>query len=422
MGIGTSSISSKLYVAGGTNDQLLRVGNTNAVGTQYISIYANGAEAYYNSVNTQNSVYGSHIWQSTNNGGTVERARINSSGALLVGTTSTYNSERLIVDSNGGSTSYNSKFIYSGTTNTAYCATTWSHGQSGTATGYVGVGGSATGNTAFANNFVVGTQTASALVFNTGDAERARITSGGQLLVGTTTTSGGEIARFQTASGATYVGIIASTTGSSYVNFGDTSDANVGFIGYDHTSNYMHFRTNSAEAMRIDSSQNLLVGTTSQLGVGKVNIAYAGASAWGMAFKTTGQDNSTAIVFRNSSDTSVGSIQTTTSATSYVTSSDYRLKNTIAPMIGALAKVALLKPVTYKWNADGSDGEGFIAHELAEVCPQAVAGEKDAVNEDGSIKPQGIDTSFLVATLTAAIQEQQAIIESLKARLDAANL
>ena len=82
----------------------------------------------------------------------------------------------------------------------------------------------------------------------------------------------------------------------------------------------------------------------------------------------------------------------------------------------------MLKPCTYKWNADGSNGEGFIAHELAEVCPQAVTGEKDAVDADGKPKYQGIDVSFLVATLTAAIQEQQAIIESLKARLDAANL
>jgi hypothetical protein len=88
-------------------------------------------------------------------------------------------------------------------------------------------------------------------------------------------------------------------------------------------------------------------------------------------------------------------------------------------MTGALARVSELKPVTYKWKADGSDGEGFIAHELAEVVPSAVTGEKDAVNEDGSIKPQGIDTSFLVATLTAAIQEQQAMIEELKAKVAA---
>jgi hypothetical protein len=118
-----------------------------------------------------------------------------------------------------------------------------------------------------------------------------------------------------------------------------------------------------------------------------------------------------------------GNISWNNSSTTYNTSSDYRLKNSIAPMTGALAKVALLKPCTYKWNADGSDGEGFIAHELAEVVPQCVTGKKDAVREDGvTPRYQGVDTSFLVATLTAAIQEQQVIIESLKARLDAANL
>jgi hypothetical protein len=71
---------------------------------------------------------------------------------------------------------------------------------------------------------------------------------------------------------------------------------------------------------------------------------------------------------------------------------------------------------------DGSDGQGFIAHELQEVVPDCVTGEKDAIDADGKPQYQGIDVSFLVATLTSAIQEQQAIIESLKARLDAANL
>ena len=91
-------------------------------------------------------------------------------------------------------------------------------------------------------------------------------------------------------------------------------------------------------------------------------------------------------------------------------------------MTGALATVSQLNPVTYNWKADGSSGQGFIAHELQAVVPDAVTGEKDAVNPDGSIKAQGIDTSFLVATLTAAIQElaaasveQQALITQLQA-------
>mgnify|MGYP000485198799 FL=1 len=88
-------------------------------------------------------------------------------------------------------------------------------------------------------------------------------------------------------------------------------------------------------------------------------------------------------------------------------------------MTGGLSKIAQLKPVTYKWNADNSDGEGFIAHELAEVFPGAVTGEKDALKEDGSINPQGIDTSFLVATLVTAIQEQQVMIQELTAKVAA---
>jgi hypothetical protein len=126
-------------------------------------------------------------------------------------------------------------------------------------------------------------------------------------------------------------------------------------------------------------------------------------------------------VFRYNS-TSIGSILGNGTSTSYNTTSDYRLKENVAPMTGALAKVAQLKPCTYTWKSNGSNGQGFIAHELAEVVPEAVNGEKDALDENGKPDYQGIDTSFLVATLTAAIQEQQTIIESLKARLDAANL
>jgi hypothetical protein len=121
----------------------------------------------------------------------------------------------------------------------------------------------------------------------------------------------------------------------------------------------------------------------------------------------------------NASGGIVGGVVTTSTATSFNTSSDYRLKENIVPMTGALDKVAQLKPVTYTWKANGSNAQGFIAHELQEVVPDCVTGEKDAVDENGNIKPQGIDTSFLVATLTAAIQEQQAIINDLKARVTA---
>lgn len=172
------------------------------------------------------------------------------------------------------------------------------------------------------------------------------------------------------------------------------------------------------ERMRVDGEGNLLINQPVFGFTNNNSIAIGpNSSEQSIIFNHyTGTASGTGYAKFAYAGSQIGSItQNGTTAVAYNTSSDYRLKNTIAPMMGALAKVALLKPCTYKWNADGSDGEGFIAHELAEVCPHAVTGEKDAVNEDGSIKPQAIDTSFLVATLTAAIQELKAEFDAYKA-------
>jgi len=130
----------------------------------------------------------------------------------------------------------------------------------------------------------------------------------------------------------------------------------------------------------------------------------------------TGTTAFAAITFnKGATQTTVGNIVCTTTGTAYNTTSDYRLKENVLPMQGALARVAALKPVTYTWKADGSNGEGFIAHELAEVCPAAVSGEKDAVYSNGNPRYQGIDTSYLVSTLVAAIQELKAEFDAYKA-------
>jgi hypothetical protein len=171
-------------------------------------------------------------------------------------------------------------------------------------------------------------------------------------------------------------------------------------------------------SVRITSAGEVLVGTTALIYGNSGNIQSFGSSNF-VAGGNSGSATCTALrMINNNSGVTVGTITYGASSTAYNTTSDYRLKNTIAPMTGALAKVQQLKPVTYKWNADGSDGEGFIAHELAEVCPQAVTGEKDAVDAEGKPVYQGVDTSFLVATLTAAIQEQQAMIQQQQAMLN----
>lgn len=217
--------------------------------------------------------------------------------------------------------------------------------------------------------------------------------------------NGGEAATFQ-------------INGSSNTSYAGANSVNIGSI----TNNNLAFITNNTERARIDSSGNLLVGTTTS------NFNFA--SGWNILINSGASYTNTAHANGTSSGAGyanfvynsgiIGSItQNGTTAISYNTSSDYRLKEAIAPMTGALAKVALLKPCTYKWKVDGSDGQGFIAHELAEVEAGCVTGEKDAVDADGNPQYQGIDTSFLVATLTAAIQEQQTLITALTARITA---
>jgi hypothetical protein len=164
--------------------------------------------------------------------------------------------------------------------------------------------------------------------------------------------------------------------------------------------------------MTLNSSGILLMGMAAIVGGARMSIQPASAS--GVSIETNSSSTYYPMWFQVAS-TQYGYISTTTSGTTYNTTSDYRLKENIQPMTGALAKVAQLKPCTYVWKKTGDSGQGFIAHELAEIVPECVTGKKDGTFENGNPLYQGIDTSNLVATLTAAIQEQQAIITQLQA-------
>jgi hypothetical protein len=270
---------------------------------------------------------------------------------------------------------------------------------------------------------------ADTIAFSEGGVEAMRIDSSGNVGIGTSSpatrlhvaqTLKPQLTLTDATLGQAYGGAIQGYGvggEGGYLDLG-TWDNSVFVRGLRFTDNCrtIQFSTgaSSTERMRIDSSGNLLVGTTT-FASGQNGVLMRGTSGGAtdevLQVRTSGTGSKFNTGFYNDNGR-VGSIQTNGSSTSFVTSSDYRLKEDIAPMMGALAKVALLKPVTYKWKVDGSDGQGFIAHELNEVVPDCVSGGKDAVDADGNPVYQGIDTSFLVATLTAAIQELKALVDT----------
>jgi hypothetical protein len=285
--------------------------------------------------------------------------------------------------------------------------------------------------------YVGGAGNANTLVFSTAATERMRIDSSGNVGIGATSPS--TYGKFVVVTGTDKDGanivFATSPTGTNggslnFWNYTNTAIVKQGMIETictDGSSSYSSSITFSAaksgtltEAMRIDSSGNLLIGETALYQAGGVSISKLGNganSSGNILFNSAGTSNYPAIFQYNGSN--VGYITYTNTIVQYVSLSDYRLKENITPMTGALETIAKLKPVTYDWKTDGSSGQGFIAHELAEVCPQAVNGEKDAVDKDGKPKYQGIDTSFLVASLTAAIQELNAKVTALEAKLGA---
>jgi hypothetical protein len=366
-------------------------GNITVNGTDAVLAFGNSNSSagyiYAASTNLEISAASTRYINFLTNGS--ERARIDSSGLLTVGNTSPAGSSQITAygASNGQIAVQNS--------------TNWSRLLQNAGDLYIdnGVGGS-TGNTIFRGS--------------SSTIELMRLDSNGNLLIGRTTQWDGEELGITGSASSMRFLYARSTSAGHYLSLG--TNGTLPYIEFGNGAG-LAFNDGASERARIDSSGNFQVGGTTNYGPGKIAPTFNGTTTNGISLtETTDTDGSAYLAFRNSSGVAVGTVSRNgASAVAYNTSSDYRLKHDIAPMTGALAKVAALRPCTYKWKVDGSDGEGFIAHELAAVVPQCVTGQKDAVDAEGKPVYQGIDTSFLVATLTAAIQEQQAIIEQLKA-------
>ena len=363
-------------------------------------------------------------------------------GELRFGTrtnSSTYNSSAMVLNSSGnlgiGTSSPSERLSVSGTTGVALSIRNSGDSNRGGIFTTSGASGSGT--------FSVNTTSSGyALTLGVDAIERMRITSTGNVGIGTSSPNRvgfNSDARVLTVYG-TRRGIIelgsetpvvndilgaiefnGSTTAKAYVRgFLDGGDAGVIAFGTGNGTVTERMRITSAGALRIGTTGVVYSGTelvSMKATDANYTLGLEASTGVCLAMNMAGQSSGTLVRF-DSSGSNRGTISTNGSTVSYNTSSDYRLKDNISLMTGALAVVGQLKPCTYTWKESGSSGQGFIAHELQEVVPDCVTGEKDAVDEDGKPVYQGIDTSFLVATLTAAIQEQQAIIADLKARIE----
>lgn len=225
--------------------------------------------------------------------------------------------------------------------------------------------------------------------------------------------------------GTNYLQFLTAENGTSGCLFGDGSDIDVGKIMYDHNIPAMQFQVETAERMRITSAGVVCIGssTTDPIANASSSIAITGAGniginksgGVGLDIGRSSSDGAVVGFYRNTSQ--VGTISVTGSNTAYNTSSDYRLKENVDYTWNATTRLKQLKPARFNFIADDTNTlvDGFIAHEVSSIVPEAITGAKDAVDDNGDAVMQGIDQSKLVPLLVKTIQELEARITALEA-------
>tara|TARA_B100001094_G_scaffold124541_1_gene120381 strand:- start:161 stop:1225 length:1065 start_codon:yes stop_codon:yes gene_type:complete len=261
--------------------------------------------------------------------------------------------------------------------------------------------------------------------FLKGTTEYMRLDTNGKLGIGTATpasyTSDTLVISSGDQGGMT---LVSADNVENYISWADgTSGAaqlQAGYIGYNHSSNYMRFGTVATERMRMLSDGQLIVAGTSFNANGSVCIGPIGTSSNGCTAVSASTSATNIWRFYNPNG-QVGGISISGSATTFATSSDYRLKENVNYTFDATTRLKQLKPARFNFKADDTNTlvDGFIAHEVSSVVPEAITGTKDAVDENGDAVYQGIDQSKLVPLLVKTIQEQQTVIEALETRITA---
>jgi len=242
-------------------------------------------------------------------------------------------------------------------------------------------------------------------------------------------------------SGNAGLSILSATDGQGNICFGDSGDNDIGMIRYAHDGNAMKFYTNASEQMRIDSNGRVGIGCTASGTY--LDLTGASTTDYLMVYRNVNDTATThySCAFKKNDDTTQGSITNNgNNSTSYNTSSDYRLKENEVNISDGITRLKQLKPYKFNWKSDsgGSKVDGFFAHEVSSIVPEAIVGEKDAmipevlytaddelpegknigdVKKATKINPQQIDQAKLVPLLTSALQEAITKIETLEAKV-----
>lgn len=251
----------------------------------------------------------------------------------------------------------------------------------------------------------------------------------GQLVVqtnGTTTALTIDTSQKATFAGAMAVAgattVTSTLTANSFIPTSSTIPTNGMYLP---TTNTVAFACNSAEFMRLDPTYGRLLigstnnspysissGTTGGAAISNANFEFANAAYNTLGINKLNSTSGSLIAFAYNGSGLSGYISYNGGGVAYNTGSDYRLKTNVLPVTNALDSVSKLNPVSYNWVADNTPSQGFIAHELETVIPEAVKGEKDGVDDQGKPKYQAVDYSVVIPTLTAAIKELNEIVKN----------